>query len=208
MRAGDREFIICICSKRPCNGVVRRLRVEFIRASNGFAQRSYGLRVFHMLESSTSRASVEMARRDAFCAQAMVSRPMNRDDSECQRDSLRVIRNRVSASRWFPDVKKFAEVTIFLDTEFHQNYTFVSCMLRSCSIVVLSIGRIDTWQPRKQPRKSSRRQPRKPPRRSNPTQGKRRTGDAISVPRSALVRCLCYEGRTGVAYCAVLGMER
>jgi hypothetical protein len=194
--------------KRPRNAVARRLRVKFIRSSSGFAQQSHGLRAFHMQEDSTSRANLEMARRDAFCAQAMGSRAMNRDASECQRDSLRVIRTRVSASSWFPDVKKIAEVTIFLDTEFHQNYTFVSCMLMSCSIVVLSIGRIDKWQPRKQPRKSSRRQPRRQPRRSNPTQGKRRTGDAISVPRSALVRCLCCEGRTGVAYCAVLGMER
>ena len=76
----------------------------------------------------------------------------------------------------------FAEGTIFLDTEFHQNYTFVSCMLRSCSIVVLSIGRIDTWQPRKQPRKSSRRQPRRQPRRSNPTQRQMQNGGRDERP--------------------------
>ena len=185
MRAGDREFIICICSKRPCNGVARRLRVEFIRASNGFAQRSYGLRVFHMQEGSASRASVEMARRDAFCAPAMGSRAMNRDASECQRDSLRVIRTRVSASSWFPDVKKFAEVTIFLDTEFHQNYTFVSCMLMSCSIVVLSIGRIDKWQPRKQPRNQRRRRQRRPQRRSSGTSNRKATSKK-AILRGAL----------------------
>ena len=80
MRAGDREFIICICSKRPRNAVARRLRVKFIRSSSGFAQRSQGLRVFRMHEDSTSRANVEMARRDAFCAQAMGAEG---DESRC-----------------------------------------------------------------------------------------------------------------------------
>ena len=76
--------------------------------------------------------------------------------------------------------KKSSIIAIFLDTEFHQNYTFVSCCKTHCSIDVQSIGRIGKWQPRKQPRKSQRR----PRRRSSPTQGKRNinqgngTGDA------------------------------
>jgi len=103
------------------------------------------------------------------------------------RDSLREIRARMHASNCLPFEKKFAKATIFLDTEFHQIYTFDSCMLWSCSIDVISIGRIDTWQPRKQPRRPSRRQQKRQPKRSNPTQGKRRTGDAHRVPRSAFV---------------------
>ena len=148
-------------------------------------------RVRHRRASAEMRGGTRFAR--ARCSRGRCFRVPQRFMARTSRLSERI--QMVSCCK-----NNFAEVTIFLDTEFHQNYTFVSCMLRSCSIVVLSIGRIDTWQPRKQPRKSSRRQPRRQPRRSNPTQGKRRTGDAISVPRSALVRCLCCEGRTGVAY--------
>ena len=132
------------------------------------------------------RSRIEAATRGAFRWRWTITRSMTCDTSEGQRDSLRVVRAHMRASNVLPFAqKKFTEVTIFLDTEFHQIYTFVSCMLWSCSIDVISIGRIDTWQLRKQPRRSSRRQPRRPPRRSNPTQGKRRTGDAMSVPRSA-----------------------
>jgi hypothetical protein len=53
----------------------------------------------------------------------------------------------------FPSQKKFTEASIFLDTEFHENYTFVSCNFSCCSIDVLSIGRIGKWQRRKQPRR-------------------------------------------------------
>src|SRR5947209_8467435 len=89
---------------------------------------------------------------------------------------------------------------ISLDTEFHEIYTFVSCTRACCSIDQESIGRIGKWQPRKQPRRSLRRQPR----RSKPTKGKRRTGDASSVPRSAFVLGIyCTD-----AVCAVFGVER
>ncbi len=85
--------------------------------------------------------------------------------------------------------KKFKFVPIFLDTEFQQIYTFVSCNFLSRSVDNLSIGRIGKWQPRKQPRKQRRRQPR----RSNPTQRQSKTGDAKCVPRSASALLLLNE---------------
>ena len=81
--------------------------------------------------------------------------------------------------------KKCMHALIFLDTEFHEIYTFVSCTRACCSVDLESIGRIGKWQPRKQ---QPRRQRRRQPRRSNPTPGKRKTGDAVCVPRF----CVCF----------------
>jgi hypothetical protein len=61
---------------RPRDGVDWRLRVEFIRAGSGFAQQSYGLRVFHMREGPAHASERGDARRDAICARAMRSRAM------------------------------------------------------------------------------------------------------------------------------------
>jgi hypothetical protein len=132
-----------------------------------------------MREGSTHASERGDARRDAICARAMRSRAMLPSAAAIHGANVRLSERiqMVSCCK-----NNFAEVTIFLDTEFHQNYTFVSCMLRSCSIVVLSIGRIDTWQPRKQPRKSSRRQPRSQPRRSNPTQRQTQNGGRDERP--------------------------
>ena len=61
---------------RPRDGVGLRLRVEFIRAGSGFAQQSYGLRVFHIQEGPAHASERGDARRDAICARAMRPRAM------------------------------------------------------------------------------------------------------------------------------------
>jgi hypothetical protein len=53
--------------------------------------------------------------------------------------------------------KKFMIHPIFLDTEFDQNYTFVSCNFIGCSVDKLSIGRIGKMATKKAAKKVAKK---------------------------------------------------
>jgi len=122
---------------RPRDGVDWRLRVELMRNRQRFRPTIIRATSISYAGGFDTR---ERARR---CAEGRDLRA--RDASRAMLPSAAAIHGaNVRLSERIQMVSccknNFAEVTIFLDTEFHQNYTFVSCMLRSCSIVVLSIG--------------------------------------------------------------------